>query len=115
MSVLCIFVHTVCQAQELNQKLRYVNEHQKCELEVCGRELRECRLELVGVRVVTAGRVGSGERGVAKEGSGRSSEQELKMVSTHINFTIIQWNLRIKDTWGPEQVSFIQRCPLFGG
>ena len=27
----------------------------------------------------------------------------------------IQWNLRIKDTWGPEQVSFIQRCPLFGG
>ena len=28
---------------------------------------------------------------------------------------LIQWNLRIKDTWGPEQVSFIQRCPLFGG
>ena len=27
----------------------------------------------------------------------------------------IQWNLRIKDTWGPEQVSFIRRCPLFGG
>ena len=27
----------------------------------------------------------------------------------------IRWNLRIKDTWGPEQVSFIQRCPLFGG
>ena len=27
----------------------------------------------------------------------------------------IQWNLRIKDTWGPEQVSFIQRCLLFGG
>ena len=27
----------------------------------------------------------------------------------------IQWNLRIKDTWGPEQVSFIQRCPLLGG
>ena len=29
--------------------------------------------------------------------------------------TDIQWNLRIKDTWGPEQVSIIQRCPLFGG
>ena len=26
----------------------------------------------------------------------------------------IQWNLRIKDTWGPEQVSFTQRFPLFG-
>ena len=26
----------------------------------------------------------------------------------------VQWNLRIKDTWGPEQVSFIQRWPLFG-
>ena len=27
---------------------------------------------------------------------------------------VIQWNLRIKDTWGLEQVSFIRRCPSFG-
>ena len=32
-----------------------------------------------------------------------------------LNWHRVQWNLRIKDTWGPEQVSFIQRCPLFGG
>ena len=39
----------------------------------------------------------------------------LIMMSLRLCIIRIQWNLRMKDTWGPEQVSFIQRCPLFGG
>ena len=31
--------------------------------------------------------------------------------NTSFNHTI-QWNLRIKDTWGPEQVSFIRRLEM---
>ena len=36
-------------------------------------------------------------------------------VCTFHSCMALQWNLRIKDTWGPEQMSFTQRCPLFGG
>ena len=38
----------------------------------------------------------------------------ISEVSLKLSWLYIQWNLRIKDTWGPEQVSFIRRCPLFG-
>ena len=45
-----------------------------------------------------------------------TTRKEVKITTSVYRYVVpVQWNLRIKDTWGPEQVSFIQRCPLFGG
>ena len=35
-----------------------------------------------------------------------------RLYKIHCTYIHVQWNLRIKDTWGPEQVSFIQRLEM---
>ena len=73
-------------------------------------ESRECEegemLNMTFLWLVGGGGGGKGDW----EGWGKISVKTTDYIHVHV-----QWNLRIKDTWGPEQVSFIQRCPLFGG
>lgn len=71
---------TVKQAIEMNRKLQYVNEHQKCLLAGYKTELESCRQQLVETRVSLADALA--ERGERDEQTSRktTTEQELKMV-----------------------------------
>ena len=87
-------------------------------LEVCGMAVRrgEAGRVLLGeVRVLPTRpgfRVTAGGGLLPLRASARGNYRHTTFMDT---LCCVQWNLRIKDTWGPEQVSFIQRCPLFGG
>ena len=75
-----LHVHAVKQAIEMNKKLRYVNEHQKCILTDYKTELEMCRQELVGARVSLANSLTErGERGGHSEKM--AAARELKMVN----------------------------------
>ena len=74
-------IHAVKQAVELNRKLQYVNEHQKCILEGCRKELESCRQQLVDTRVSLADRQAEMVEGGEQAGRRtRATEQDLKMV-----------------------------------
>ena len=74
-----MFVYVVKQAKELHKKLKYVNEHQKCELNQRDEKLEKCRRELLEARVkLNSQREGSQPGGdIAMAGC---SKQELRMV-----------------------------------
>ena len=69
---------------ELNKKLRYVNEHQKCNLEGYQRALERCRSELVEVRVQLGRREGEEVLDSEDQTKMRSTEHELRMVRKSI-------------------------------
>lgn len=76
-----IVIHAVKQAVELNRKLQYVSEHQKCILEGYRRELESCRQQLVDTRVSLADRQAEMVEGGEQAGRRtRATEQDLKMV-----------------------------------
>ena len=74
--------HTVKQAVELNRRLQYVNEHQKCIVDGYKKQLESCRQQLVDARVSLAD--SQAEMSEVGESIGkkavRTTEQELKMV-----------------------------------
>jgi len=58
-----------------------VNSHQKCTIEVCRKDLQNCREELVKARVQSGGQQGEeAVRGGEYPARVRATEQELKMV-----------------------------------
>ena len=74
-----IYKIIVKKAVELNRRLQYVNEHQKCVLAGYKTELEACRQELVEARASLAESIA--ERGERGQGTGRNTTvQELKMV-----------------------------------
>ena len=70
------------QSKDLHVKLQYVNEHQKCELEVCRSKLEEYQVELKEVRVrETERRLSDGsDESWGQAARLKTNEQELKMV-----------------------------------
>ena len=66
----------VKQAVELHKKLEYVNEHQKCELKQCQRQLEQCRRELLEARV----KVNSDRETLQIGGGNKCNSHELRMV-----------------------------------
>ena len=76
------YSYAVKEAVEMNRKLQYVNEHQKCIMEDYRKKLEVSRQELVETRVLLAD--AQAERNEGREGNGRNTrttEQQLKMVS----------------------------------
>ena len=68
------------EAVEMNRRLRYVNEHQKCVLAGREAELEASRQEVVEARVCVGDRL-SGREGSERLSERDSTAQELKMVS----------------------------------
>ena len=54
--------------------------------------------------------VGGGGGGGKGDWEGRGKMSSISVKTT--DYIHVQWNLRIKDTWGPEQVSFIRRLEM---
>lgn len=68
-------------------KLQYVNEHQKCELEVCRGKLGEYQVELIKTRVrETERQLGEGpDESWGQATRLKTNEQELRMVCESIS------------------------------
>ena len=72
----------VSAASRLHKKLMYTNEHQKCSLESCKRELQAQKFELVSLKAAAAQDKGcTMSKKDEKHNRVDSLEQELRMVT----------------------------------